>query len=217
MTYLITFLEGIFSFLSPCMLPLLPVYLTYFAGSTGDKRPRIPRILAFIGGFTVTFLLLGLFFSALGSVLSRYQTAVHLLCGGVIVLFGLSLLDVIHLPLLHGGASGVRVTGVLSAFVFGVVYSVNLTPCIGAFLGSALLLATSSGSLAQGVLLLLLYSLGLGIPFLLSALLVSHLDSVFSAIKRHYTAFHRVCGGFLILIGVLTALGLLERWIHLLT
>lgn len=215
MTYFITFLEGIFSFLSPCMLPMLPVYLSYFAGKADCRKRKIGRIAAFICGFTITFMALGLFFSALGSVLSGYRTVVHVVCGICMMLFGLSFLDVVKLPMFRGISSRVEVSGILSAFVFGIVYSVNLTPCVGAFLGSALMLAASAGNVVKGAGLLLLYSLGLGIPFLLSALLVSHLDVLFRGIKAHYQLFNRICGSFLIVIGILIASGYMNRWMLL--
>lgn len=217
MTYLITFLEGIFSFLSPCMLPLLPVYLTYFAGNADrEKGSGLPRTLAFVAGFTVSFLVLGLLFSALGSLLRAHQTAVNLVCGLIMIGFGLSCLGLFHLPQLGQGQSRVQVGGVFSAFLFGLLYPVYLTPCIGAFLGSALALATASGSMTQGVLLLLLYALGLGIPFVLSALIMSHLDLLFQKIKAHYDVVNRICGIFLIAVGLLMVLGVFDRLLNLL-
>lgn len=217
MTYAITFLEGIFSFLSPCMLPMLPVYLSYFAaGGERGWRGQMARILAFMLGFTLTFLLLGLLFSTLGQFFARWRTAVNLVCGLVMILFGLSAAGVIRLPLAGGAVQGRTAAGLASAFVFGVVYSVNLTPCVGVFLGSALLLAASAGSTTKGAALLLLYSLGLGVPFLLSALLAGRLDELFRGIKRHYDIFNRICGGFLIAVGALIACGGMDTLIALL-
>ncbi len=217
MTYLITFLEGIFSFLSPCMLPLLPVYLTYFAGNADKERgDRLPRTLAFVAGFTVSFLLLGLLFSAIGSLLRAHQTVVNILCGLVMIGFGLSYLGVFHLPQLTNEQSRVQVAGVFSAFLFGLLYPVYLTPCIGAFLGSALAMATASGSMVQGAILLLLYALGLGIPFVLSALIMSHLDVLFRKVKEHYDLVNRICGVFLIVVGLLMMLGIFDRLLNLL-
>ena len=215
MTYLITFLEGILSFLSPCMLPLLPVYLSYFAGNADKHDGKGSRIPAFILGFTLSFMVLGLLFSALGAMLARYQTVVNLVCGALMLLFGLSCLDVIRLPRVFSGAKQVRVVDSLSAFLFGIVYPLNLTPCVGAFLGSALALATASGSAAKGALLLLVYSLGLGIPFVLSAYLISRLNSFFTAVKSHYAVVNRVSGALLIVAGLLTASGLMSRWMSL--
>ena len=212
MTYFITFLEGILSFLSPCMLPLLPVYLSYFAGTADKNEGRGSRIPAFILGFTLSFMGLGLLFSALGAVLAQRRNVVNLVCGAVMIVFGLSCSEVIRLPQIFCGARQIQVVDSLSAFLFGLVYPLNLTPCIGAFLGSALALATASGSAAKGALLLLVYSLGLGIPFVLSAHIISHLDSFFTAVKSHYTVVNRVSGGLLIVAGLLTASGLLSRW-----
>lgn len=216
MRYLITFLEGLMSFLSPCMLPMLPVYVSYFAGNADQKRANLYRALAFVLGFTLLFSLMGLFAGTLGSLLLRYQRWVNLVCGIVVILFGLSYLEIIPLPFFKGMSSGRSVTGVFSAFLFGLVYSVSLTPCVGAFLGSALMLASSSGTALQGLLLLICYSLGLGLPFLISALLLEQLSGLFSKIKAHYSVINRICGCFLILIGFLMAFGRLDRWMTLL-
>lgn len=216
MVFLVTFLEGILSFLSPCMLPMLPVYLSYFAGSAGSGGVKLSRVLSFVAGFTLSFLLLGLGFGALGGVLSGHRRAVALIGGAVMIVFGLSFLDVLPLPFFRGGSARVAVTGPVSAFLFGVVYSVSLTPCVGAFLGSALMLAANGGSSLLGGALLLVYSLGLGVPFVLSALLVGRLDSLFAGIKAHLSLVNRICGGFLILVGIFTALGWMNRLMGLL-
>ena len=216
MQYLITFLEGLMSFVSPCMLPLLPVYVSYFAGNANQKRANLYRALAFVLGFTLVFSLMGLFAGTLGSLLLRSQRWVSVFCGLVVILFGLSYLEIIPLPFFKGMSSGRSVTGIFSAMLFGIIYSVSLTPCVGAFLGSALMLASSSGTAMQGLLLLICYSLGLGLPFLLSALLLEQLSGVFGWIKSHYAVINRICGIFLLLIGMLMAFGLLDRWMALL-
>ena len=216
MQYVITFLEGLISFVSPCMLPMLPVYVSYFAAGSDKKRANLFRALAFVLGFTAAFCLMGLFAGTLGSLLLRYQRWVSLVCGLIVIVFGLSYLEIIPLPFFKGMNSGRSVTGVFSAFVFGLVYSVSLTPCVGAFLGSALMLASSSGTARQGLLLLVCYSLGLGLPFLISALLLEQLSGVFRWIKSHYSVINRICGGFLILIGLLMCFGMLDRWMALL-
>ena len=104
-----------------------------------------------------------------------------------------------------------------SSWIFGLVFSVSWTPCIGAFLGSALLLASQQGSTVKGLLLLLAYSIGLGLPFLISALLLDSLQSAFTAIKRHYRIIHLLSGGFLLIIGVLMMTGLLGKFLTLLS
>ncbi len=210
MQYLITFLEGFISFISPCMLPMLPLYISYFAGNADKKHRTLARALAFVLGFTAVFTLLGLFAGTLGQLLARYQTIVNIVSGALVVVFGLNYLEVIRLPFFKGMQGGGRsITSIFSAFLFGVIYSVSLTPCVGAFLGSALMMASSAGGAVQGTLLLLTYSLGLGIPFLVSAILIDKLNTVFRAIKKHYRVVNIVCGVFLIVVGVAMMFGLL--------
>lgn len=212
MQYVITFLEGIISFLSPCMLPMLPLYLSYFAGGTEEKRHHVLlRVLGFMLGFTLTFTALGLFAGSLGVFLMQYQTVVNVVGGAVVVLFGLSYLEVIRLPFFKGMSKGVQVESVFSAFLFGLIYSVSLTPCVGAFLGSALMLASTAGSALQGAVLLLTYSLGLGVPFLFSAVLLDRLNTAFRWVKQHYRVINLVCGGFLIVVGIAMMLGWMNR------
>ncbi len=210
MQYIITFLEGLISFLSPCMLPMLPLYISYFAGK-GDKKGRTyVRVASFIVGFTLVFCALGLFAGTLGVFLNRYRTAVQIVCGLIVIVFGLGYLEIIPLPFFRGIQGRHSAGTVVSAFLFGVVYSVSLTPCVGAFLGSALMMASSSGSMAKGVLLLLCYSLGLGVPFFLSAILLDRLGEAFGWIKSHYRVINLVCGIFLILVGLAMMFGLMN-------
>ena len=216
MRYLVTFLEGLISFISPCMLPMLPVYISYFAGGNEKKQAAFSRSLAFVLGFSTLFCLMGLFAGSLGSLLVRNQRWVNLVCGLIVILFGLGYLEIIPLPFFKGMTGGRSVSGLASAYVFGLVYSVSLTSCVGAFLGSALMLASSAGTAGQGLLLLVCYSLGLGIPFLLSAVLLEQLGGLFGWIKKHYAVINRICGGFLILIGLLMAFGRLDRWMGVL-
>ena len=214
MDYIITFLEGIVSFISPCMLPMLPVYISYFAGQSKDetgKRPKmIFKVIAFVVGFTVVFTALGLFSGTLGKLLSRYQTVVNIVSGIIVILFGLSYLGVFRIPFFKGMKKGYKITGVASAFLFGAIYSISLTPCVGAFLGSALMLASSAGGALKGATLLLTYSLGLGIPFIFSAVLLEKLSGAFTFIKKHYKIINLVSGIALIVIGILMAFGLLN-------
>lgn len=213
MQYVITFLEGIISFISPCMLPMLPVYISYFAGKADKKRHTPVRVFAFVFGFTVVFTLLGVFTGTLGALLKQYQTAVNIAGGVTVIIFGLSYLEIIKIPFFKGMNKRTEVNGFFSAFLFGVIYSVSLTPCVGAFLGSALMLASSSGSALKGALLLLVYSLGLGIPFILSAILIEKLNTAFNFIKAHYKTINLICGIFLIVVGVLMATGLLTGFL----
>lgn len=211
MQYIVTFLEGIISFISPCMLPLLPVYVSYFAGNAGKTNKVLLRALAFVTGFTVVFCLLGVFAGTLGAALVRYQVAVNFICGLVVVLFGLSYLGIIRIKFFKGFHSVAEIKGIFSAFVFGVVFSISHTPCVGAFLGSALMMASGSGNVLKGVMLLLAYSLGVGIPFVASAVLVDKLTSVFESIKKHYEIINKVCGIFLIVVGVIMTFGVMDK------
>ena len=209
--FAVTFVEGIISFISPCMLPMLPIYVSYFAGGADKKHKVFLRALCFVAGFTVVFSLLGLFAGTVGKFLSEYRTAVDVVCGVIVIFFGLSYLGVIKLPFFKG-MDGAREAGsMISAFLFGMIYSVSLTPCVGAFLGSALAMAANSSSSATGTLLLVTYSLGLGVPFVISAVLIDKLRGAFGFIKRHYKVINIVSGVFLIVVGILMAAGQLTR------
>ena len=216
MEYLVTFLEGVISFVSPCMLPMLPVYVTYFAGGGEGRRKTVLRAGGFILGFTAVFCILGVFAGSLGRWLSEYKTAVNAVCGAAVILFGLSYLGVFRLGFLRGMKRAYKAESAASAFVFGVVYAVCLTPCTGAFLGSALMMASSGGAGAlKGAVLLLLYSLGLGIPFFAGILFIDSLSGAFAFIKKHYRVINAVCGAFLIAVGILMAFGIFDRFMRM--
>ena len=217
MDYIITFLEGVISFISPCTLPLLPVYITYLTGGSEKKSNKITRPLGFVLGFTGIFCLLGLFAGAVSSLLIKHQTVVNIVSGIIVIIFGLSYLDIIHLKIFKGMEKKTKVNSFFSALLFGIIYSVSLTPCVGAFLGSAIMLAANSGTALKGTLLLLVYSLGMGIPFLLSAILIEKLTSAFDKIKKHYRQINFVCGIFLIVVGLLMSLGLMNKLIAFLS
>lgn len=213
MQYFITFLEGIISFISPCMLPMLPIYVTYFGGGKEKRYNVILRSVFFVLGFTLVFALLGLFAGTMGRVLREYKDIVNIVCGIVVIFFGLSYLEVLKVSLFKGMKGEIKVKGIFSAFVFGMIYSVSLTPCVGAFLGSALMLASTSGEGLRGTLLLIVYSLGLGIPFVLSAVLLDRLSDAFRLIKKNYSLINKICGLFLIIVGILMMFGILDRLI----
>lgn len=223
MALLITFLEGVVTFISPCLLPMLPLYLGYFAGSSSTAgqrgatdgqrlRTTFVNALGFICGFTLVFILLGALAGTFGALLAAHRTAFNVICGAIVCIFGLNFAGAIHIPLLDRTlkpTTTVRPEGFFSAMLFGIVFSIGWTPCVGAYLGSALLLASTQGSTLPGVALLLAYSAGLGIPFLISALAIDRLSGAFDAIKRHYREVNIVCGGLLVVIGVLMMTGLL--------
>ena len=218
MQYVIAFLEGVVTFLSPCLLPMLPVYLSYFAaGGSRTTRRTLAGALGFVAGFTAVFVALGALAGTLGGLLRQYQTLVNLVCGGVVILFGLNFLGVLHLDLFHGSAARApQGGGFWQSAVFGAVFSVGWTPCVGAFLGSALMLASQQGHVLQGMGMLLVYSLGLGVPFILSAVLIDSLRSALDWVKQHYKLINGISGGLLILTGILMATGTLGRVLALL-
>ena len=209
MQYFISFLEGIITFVSPCLLPMLPIYISYFAGdSERDTKRVVKNALGFILGFTLVFVLLGALAGSLGTLLQEYSAVVNLVTGLIVIFFGLNFLGVFRVKLFRGTKLGnVEHLGFFSSLLFGVVFSVGWTPCVGAFLGSALVLASQQGSTLRGILLLLCYSAGLGIPFLASALLIQSLKTAFDWIKRHYSIINAVSGGLLIVVGILMATG----------
>jgi cytochrome c-type biogenesis protein len=220
MQYLISFLEGIITFISPCLLPMLPIYLSYFAGG-GQRTTRktLVNAFGFVLGFTVVFVAMGALAGTLGRFLRTYQTAVNIISGAIVVLFGLNYLGVLKLKLFQGNGRTMESQnlGFFSAMVFGIIFSVGWTPCVGAFLGSALMLASQQGHVLEGMAMLLCYSLGLGIPFMFSAVLIDHLKSAFNWIKAHYDIINKVCGGALIAVGVLMMTGLMGRFLALLS
>lgn len=219
MQYFISFLEGIITFVSPCLLPMLPIYISYFAGGKEkDTKRVIKNSIGFILGFTVVFVLLGALAGTLGSLLNEYKTVVNIVTGLIVIFFGLNFLGIFKLNIFKGiKSANTNNLGFFSSFLFGVVFSIGWTPCVGAFLGSALMMATSQGSIAQGVFMLLLYSLGLGIPFFISAILIDKLKSTFNFIKKHYNIINTVSGILLVAVGVLVATGLLGKFLNLLS
>ena len=220
MQYVISFLEGIITFISPCLLPMLPIYISYFAGG-GERSTKktLTGAIGFVVGFTVVFTLMGALAGTVGSFLREHQTAVNIVSGLVVIFFGLNFLGVFKLNLGKGSSRSVDTSnmGFFSALLFGVIFSLGWTPCVSTFLGSALMLASQQGSVLAGTLMLLAYSLGLGIPFIFSAVLIDYLKSAFNWIKRHYDIINKISGGLLILIGILMATGTFGRLLSLLS
>ena len=218
MDYFITFLEGIITFISPCLLPMLPIYISYFAAQkdTDNKNATIINALGFVFGFTLVFALLGAFAGTIGSYLREYSVAVNISAGIIVILFGLNFMELIRIPFINSSRqlqTDVLNMSFISAIVFGIVFSISWTPCVGAFLGSALMQAATSGESIQGILLLLCFSLGLGIPFIISAMLIDNLKSVFDFIKRNYGTINLISGLLLVVVGIMMLTGLWGSWL----
>lgn len=220
MQYFISFLEGIITFISPCLLPMLPIYVSYFAGG-GERSTKktVVGALGFVTGFTIVFTALGALAGTIGSLLIKYQTVVNIVSGLIVIIFGLNFLGVLNFNFFHGIRKNVDTEnmGFFSAALFGMIFSIGWTPCVGAFLGSALMLASTQAHMVKGVLMLLSYSMGLGIPFIVSAVLIDKLKGAFNFIKSNYEIVNKISGAFLILVGLSMATGLLGRLLSLLS
>lgn len=206
------FLEGMLAFISPCILPMLPVYIMYLAGETaGQSTNKVRLILQTIGfilGFTVVFVVLGATATALGALLNAHRLLLQRIGGVIIILFGLNFMEVLKIPFINQTKKielNAGKGGIFFSFLFGIVFSFGWTPCLGTFLGSALSMAGSSKTLATGMIMLFIFSMGLGLPFLLTALLFDSLKSTFQWIKSHYKLINTISGVILIIIGFMMA------------
>jgi len=206
MDYILTFLEGIASFISPCLLPMVPIYISYFIGEDDNNNKRaILNSVGFVLGFTTVFLILSIFASQLGAILSNNIKYIKIFFGIVIILFGLNYMGLLNIKFLNKSkVKNMKITNFnfLKAMLFGILFSVSWTPCIGTFLSSALLLIAREQDMLKGIILMLLYSIGLGIPFIISAILIEKLKNVFDFIKKHYDVIKRISGVILIGAGV---------------
>lgn len=199
---------------------MLPIYISYFAGG-GERTARktLTGALGFVTGFSIIFVILGALAGTVGSFLRSHQTAVNIISGMIVIFFGLNFLGVFRLNLFRANRRNVNTQNMnfFSALVFGIIFSLGWTPCVGAFLGSALMLASQQGHVLKGMLMLLAYSLGLGIPFILSAVLIDYLKTAFNWIKRNYRVINVASGCLLVLIGIMMATGTLGRLLNLLS
>ena len=209
MTYLITFLEGLITFISPCLLPMLPVYVAYFAGGRSGQEKRSPfwKALAFVLGFTVTFGVLGAFAGTIGGLLRRYQTEVNLVCGLMVIIFGLNFLGALKLNLFKGtGGMGQNTEmGIVSTVLFGIVFGLGWTPCIGPIFGSILFMATSDPS--RGIIYTISYIIGFAVPFIL---LTFFIGSTKWIVKRS-NLIMKFGGAIMIIMGIILFTGQMPR------
>lgn len=206
MEYLLIFLEGIASFISPCLLPMIPIYIAYFAGEKeGKTKKAVLNAIGFVLGFTIIFLILSIFASSLGGVISRNIQGFKVILGTLIIIFGLNYMEVIKLKFLNKTNNikmSIKNLNFLKSIFFGAIFSISWTPCIGTFLSSALLLIANEQDVLKGVSLILVYSIGLGIPFIISAVLIDKLKKIFDFIKKNYNIIRKISGIVLIIMGV---------------
>ena len=214
---LIAFSAGLLSFISPCVLPLVPSYITYITGvsfkelTDAKSRSRLRWVtvchsLLFIMGFSAIFILMGASASYLGQVLARYQYWMMKGGGVLIIILGIHFTGIINLPFLQMERRFElrgKPLGYVGSFLVGIVFAAGWTPCIGPILSTILLYAGTSQSFSKGLLLLTVYSLGLGFPFFLSSLAFNSFLSAFERIKRYMRVITLVSGLFMIAIGIL--------------
>jgi cytochrome c-type biogenesis protein len=216
-SFLIAFFAGLLSFISPCVLPLVPSYITYITGASfkeltdADARAKLRwttvfHSLLFIIGFSMVFILMGASASYLGQVLARYQYWIMKLGGVLIIILGIHFTGILRLPFLEMEKRfelKKRPLGYVGSFLVGIVFAAGWTPCIGPILSTILLYASTTQNFITGILLLTVYSMGLGVPFFLSSLALNWFLSSFDRIKRYMRVVTMVSGFFLIAIGIL--------------
>jgi cytochrome c-type biogenesis protein len=230
-TYLGALLAGFLSFLSPCVLPLVPPYLCFLGGTTfdqltgEDETPShvyttvVLSSIAFVLGFTTVFVLLGATATVIGQVVMENLPILSKVAGVVIIVAGLHFLGVIHIPILHREAryhADTRPAGLIGAYVIGLAFAFGWTPCIGPVLGAILAVAAGEDSVRQGVSLLFVYSLGLGVPFVLAAVAIKPFMSALQRFRGHLVMVERVLGAFLVLTGILfltNSMTLIAGWL----
>ena len=217
---LTAFLAGIFSFVSPCVLPLIPAYLSFISGfsieqmkSEGNRWRVIKRVglnsLLFILGFSLVFVLLGASATFLGSFLRSHRPLFDKIAGIIIVIFGLHLLGIFRIPWLYYEKrfhANDRTLGMLTPFVLGLTFAFGWAPCVGPILAGMLLLASTEATILKGIILLSFYSAGLGVPFFAAGVGFNLFIHLFEKLKRYFKIIEIISGLFLILVGVLVFL-----------
>ncbi len=214
---------GLISFASPCILPLIPSYVSYITGISFDDlvgpdtrrkhmRSTLLHALVFVAGFTVIFVILGATASLIGQLMIQYLAAVRVAGGILLILLGLFVSDVIPIPFLQRDAKvhlKGRPAGLVGTFLVGVVFAAGWTPCTGPFLAAVLMQAAQSETMSTGMVFLGFYSLGIGIPFILSAVAISAFLSSFSRLKNHFRIIKIASGVILVIMGLLL---LTDKW-----
>jgi len=208
-------IAGLVSFLSPCVLPLVPPYLIYLTGATiehvaneetesSSKRAVMISALLFVLGFSTVFVALGASASLVGSLIREWSAQLAIIAGIVIIVMGLHFLGLTRIGLLmrEGRLSIPKPVGLWGAYVMGLAFAFGWTPCIGPILAAILSIAASEATVAKGAGLLAVYSAGLGIPFLIAAFMVEQFSSLFSRMKRHLATVERAMGVLMIITGI---------------
>ena len=220
-TYLMAFSAGLLSFISPCVLPLVPAYIANLAGTTAieaetrtSRWPTLFHSLFFVLGFSIIFIILGASVGLIGNVVTAYSVLLRQIAGGIIILFGIFLVASYKLPWLNYEKrvnfrmSGSR--GYFRSIIIGAVFALGWTPCVGPILAAILIMAGMSHTVGQGALLLVLYSLGMGIPFIIIGLAWGSIMPLWKGINRHLGKISIISGILLIIVGILILIGKLS-------
>lgn len=219
--YFLTFIEGILTFISPCILPMLPIYFLYLAGENDQNlkqlNPGKSRLLinsiGFVIGFTVVFTVLGATATSLGHFLANHRSLLEKISGIVMIVFGLNFIGILKLNFINMEKRidfQFKSLGFISSIIFGMVFVFGWSPCLSSFLGSALALASNSKTIFQGILLLLFFSIGLGIPFIITSIIFEKVKGAFKQIQSHSRTISIVSGALLIIAGILVFTGSLK-------
>jgi cytochrome c-type biogenesis protein len=212
---LVAFSAGLFSFLSPCVLPLFPSYLSFITGMSLDRLTSdasavrsmvLLHSIAFIAGFTTVFVSLGASFSAAGQFLFEYRDWIRIAGGALIIVFGLYIAGILRVGMFSRTKQlqvRSKPAGFLGSYLVGLTFAIGWTPCVGPILGSILTLASNDKTVQQGITLLLSYSAGLGVPFLLSSLALGGFLKFFKQYRPFIPTVERVAGVLLVAVGLL--------------
>lgn len=222
MEYLLLLLEGMLTFISPCILPMIPVYISYFSGGNTKEEEKysvIWNVAGFVAGFTIIFTTIGAMAGTFGALIKTHQGIINLMCGAIVTVFGLNYMGVLKIRFLD---KSVRITYEIktarffSSVLFGMIFSIGWTPCVGTFLGSALMIAVYSGNAMKGVVMLLIYSIGLGIPFILCGIFIDSVKGTFAVFKTHYSLINKIAGSILTVTGISMMTGMFNKMISIL-
>lgn len=205
MEYIITFIEGLASFISPCVLPVIPIYISYFGAESKSMKRSLINSLGFVSGFSIVFILMGVLASTFGKFIHEYSNYVNIIFGIFLIIIGLNYMGVIFVKFLNktkGMKQDNKNLTFITSVLFGIIFSLSWTPCVGAFLSSALILASTVSSILKGTILLVLYSLGLAIPFIITTVFLEKMKITFDFIKKHYNIINKISGAILLLFGI---------------
>lgn len=208
---LIAFSAGLLSFLSPCVLPLVPSYVTFITGMNledlhSSRKTTLIHALLFVAGFTLIFLALGAGATVFGQLMLRYRDIISRVGGALVIVFGLYMLGVFNFAFMQRDTRlylSHKPLGYFGTLVVGIAFGAGWSPCIGPILGAILTMAANEADLQRGLLLLLTYSLGLAVPFIVAALAVERFLAVFAKLKHQMVWVNRIAGAMLILVGIL--------------